>query len=50
MTALAKVGQIMIPAVIIIYAYALVGLYSFSGIYPLKKIMNTVNVEPLITN
>ncbi len=31
MTALAKVGTIMIPALIIIYIYALVGLYTFSG-------------------
>ena len=33
MCALAKVGTIMIPALIIIYVYALVGLYTFSGKY-----------------
>lgn len=31
MTALAKVGNILIPALFIIYIYAVVGLYTFSG-------------------
>jgi hypothetical protein len=32
-TALAKVGNILIPCLLIIYVYAVVGLYSFSGIH-----------------
>jgi hypothetical protein len=32
MNALAKVGNILIPAIVIIYVYAVVGLYTFSGI------------------
>lgn len=31
LTALAKVGNILIPALVIIYVYAVVGLYTFSG-------------------
>ena len=33
MNALAKVGNILIPAIVIIYVYAVVGLYTFSGIF-----------------
>ena len=31
MTALAKVGNVLIPALFIIYIYAVVGLYTFAG-------------------
>lgn len=31
MTALAKIGNLLIPALFIIYIYAVVGLYTFSG-------------------
>lgn len=31
MNALKKVGKIMIPALVIIYVYAVIGLYTFSG-------------------
>lgn len=31
MKSLAKFGKILIPAVIIIYVYAVVGLYTFTG-------------------
>lgn len=31
MAALAKVGNILIPAVFIIYVYSVVGLYTFAG-------------------
>lgn len=31
MQALAKVGNILIPAIVIIYVYAVVGLYAFTG-------------------
>lgn len=33
MAALAKVGNILIPALVIIYVYAVVGLYTFSGTF-----------------
>lgn len=31
MAALAKVGNILVPALVIIYVYAVVGLYTFTG-------------------
>ena len=43
--ALAKVGNILIPALFIIYIYAVVGLYTFSGNpYPIQT-LNTTDAE-----
>ena len=33
MLALAKIGNLLIPAIVIIYVYAVVGLYAFAGIF-----------------
>ena len=33
MSALAKIGNLLIPALFIIYVYAVIGLYTFSGIF-----------------
>ena len=48
MTALAKVGNVLIPALLIIYIYAVVGLYTFAGNFIFIKISNTVSAELLI--
>lgn len=45
MAALAKVGNILVPALVIIYVYSVVGLYTFAGNLPSIQTSNTTGVD-----